>query len=290
MEWRGFNLFRNGLFAGIYSRHRSLGLFDVGGNKAYLFKAPFLGAAKLKVYLYDTENPEKTLGEAIEMARNRNVAMLEIYTDKTLDDFLPESIQAEKEKVATFVVDTSRDEKALWEGMSTSCRRGVKKAKNAGITIKATKNMDDFNEWWRIYRKTGRRGTFRIQNKALLLELFKTPALSRLLVAKVDGTVAAGLFIVTHEYPIYWLGASAAEYWKYFPNNLLHWEAIQWSAREGYPMYDFGGAGPYKTGVDEFKRKFGGDYVENNFYTLIFDAKRAKWVKKINILRCKLRR
>ena len=47
------------------------------------------------------------------------------------------------------------------------------------------------------------------------------------------------------------------------PTELLTWHVFAWSARNGYRLYDFGGAGKpdEEYGVRDFKAKFGGELV-----------------------------
>ena len=59
----------------------------------------------------------------------------------------------------------------------------------------------------------------------------------------------------------------AAEY----PGEILMWQVLSWGAKNGYKIYDFGGAGkPGESyGVRDFKAKFGGQLVNYGRNTLV---------------------
>ena len=56
---------------------------------------------------------------------------------------------------------------------------------------------------------------------------------------------------------------SKKEHYKNYPNDLIPWEVFKWGRKNGYSIFDFGGAGkpdvPY--GVRDYKKKFGGEFV-----------------------------
>jgi lipid II:glycine glycyltransferase (peptidoglycan interpeptide bridge formation enzyme) len=57
-----------------------------------------------------------------------------------------------------------------------------------------------------------------------------------------------------------------------YPAEFLTWHRIEWAKRNGFSLYDFGGAGwpdqPY--GVRDFKAKFGGELVDYGRYRKVF--------------------
>jgi lipid II:glycine glycyltransferase (peptidoglycan interpeptide bridge formation enzyme) len=65
------------------------------------------------------------------------------------------------------------------------------------------------------------------------------------------------------------------------PNNLIQWEIIKWSMKEKYPFYDFGGARRENHGPSEFKRKYGGEYKENQVYSITLNPFKSKIIDKM---------
>ena len=68
----------------------------------------------------------------------------------------------------------------------------------------------------------------------------------------------------------YYAGSLIEHYNKY-PNDLIPWEVFKWGKNNGFTKFDFGGAGkpniPY--GVREYKKKFGGYFVNYGRYNKV---------------------
>ncbi len=60
-----------------------------------------------------------------------------------------------------------------------------------------------------------------------------------------------------------WFSGLDRSYSAYVPNELLMWYILEWGAKRGYRLFDFGGAGKpdERYGVRDFKAKFGGELV-----------------------------
>lgn len=60
-----------------------------------------------------------------------------------------------------------------------------------------------------------------------------------------------------------WFSGLDRNFSAYLPNELLMWHKLEWGSKQGYRLYDFGGAGKpdEKYGVRDFKAKFGGELV-----------------------------
>ncbi|MCX8072423.1 MAG: GNAT family N-acetyltransferase [Candidatus Binatia bacterium] len=86
--------------------------------------------------------------------------------------------------------------------------------------------------------------------------VLRSGKLAKVFVARHQGKLLAGGIFPFDQHTIYYLdGASAVEVQALRPNNLLHWEVIQWAAEHGIRIYDMVGAGI--AGVARFKRTFG---------------------------------
>jgi serine/alanine adding enzyme len=60
-----------------------------------------------------------------------------------------------------------------------------------------------------------------------------------------------------------WYGGTDRAFSRHIPGELLLWYLFEWGAKNGYKVYDFGGAGTpdEEYGVRDFKAKFGGKLV-----------------------------
>lgn len=78
-------------------------------------------------------------------------------------------------------------------------------------------------------------------------------------------------FVLCYKDIVYdWYAASNPNHYDKYPNDVLPWEVLKWSAENGYKYFDFGGAGhtdkPY--GVRDYKLKFGGTLTKPGRYLL----------------------
>lgn len=104
----------------------------------------------------------------------------------------------------------------------------------------------------------------------------------RLVRARVgDAYVGASVELLYKDVVYGWYGGVDRGYSRYTPNELLMWNILQWSAENGYRVYDFGGAGTpdEEYGVRKFKAKFGGDLVCYGRNTYVH-APRMLWLSK----------
>jgi len=86
----------------------------------------------------------------------------------------------------------------------------------------------------------------------------------KFLLARIGGDYVAASAELLFKDTIYgWYGGMDRAYSKYTPNELLMWYILEWGVKNGYKVYDFGGAGKPDEdfGVRDFKAKFGGELV-----------------------------
>jgi hypothetical protein len=86
----------------------------------------------------------------------------------------------------------------------------------------------------------------------------------RFTLAMVKGEPAATSIDLLYKDVIYgWYGGSDRKFIANVPNEMLTWNVLEWGCKNGYRVYDFGGAGKpnEKYGVRDFKAKFGGNLV-----------------------------
>lgn len=79
-----------------------------------------------------------------------------------------------------------------------------------------------------------------------------------------DQCIAASAELLHGNMIFGWYSGVDRRFSSYAPNELLMWHVLDLGCKEGYHVYDFGGAGRSyeKYGVRDFKAKFGGDLVE----------------------------
>ncbi len=127
----------------------------------------------------------------------------------------------------TLMLDLGKDEESTWRSFRDKTRNMIRKGVKSGLT--AEKGFHNLKEFHRIYRlnmlsKGIPAHSFRFF-KNIAGELGDT---SELIVAKKDGLIIAGIFILfARDVAIYPFQASIMDYHKFAPNIFLIWEAIK---------------------------------------------------------------
>lgn len=169
---------------------------------------------------------------------------------------------------ATRIVDLSPDEAAIRAQFSSSGKRHLRIAENAGILVRESEDVAAYAD---LARKTAARDGFRAHGQPYFETFLRVlrPAGARLLVAEKDGCLlAAGIFLLAPPTAIYYYGASDEHHREANAPMLLQWRAMQMAKANGCEEYDLLGvaadeedSGDRLFGVSRFKRKFGGEIV-----------------------------
>lgn len=298
VQWKSGEIFQNDEFAKIYAKHRKYDVTEILGNTCFLIKRPPLGIVKANVYFCDGDANE-FIDECYRISKEKHIPFIEIRTSIAIEVFA----QFPCEQRGTYVINLLEDIETLWSKLDKRARNQVRQAKRNDIII-LSDDGKDFLEWWYIFTKTVERKKFIAESFHLTKELFEHGRFSRLFVAKVNGKIAAGAFILLSNRGIVWqLGASNQKYLKYRPNHLLQWEIIRWAKEHGFSYYDMGGALPVRydasgklidegqgEGPSAFKKKFGGEYKELYSYNIIINKFKHKFFTTLINARFKLMR
>jgi hypothetical protein len=151
------------------------------------------------------------------------------------------------------VMDLDRDSEAMFRRLSSKRRADIKKAIKSGISVDAAVSRDDVSEFYVVHCEWARRKGQPIVEEEEFTETFALTANRRLLLARHEDRVIAG---VVHRYfpggvMEYAANNSLESALPLRPNDLLQWRAIEWGCAEGLTKYSLGG-------THFFLRKFGG--------------------------------
>ena len=169
----------------------------------------------------------------------------------------------------TIILDLSKSENELLKDMHQKGRYNIKLAKKKNLTIKESKNIDDF---YNILKDTGQRDKFYINPKKhyeAFLKILEPKKKAKLFIAYKDSEPIAGILnTYIGNNATYFYGASSNKHRNLMAPYLLQWHAIADAKERGYKHYDFLGiADPKKSkdplkGVTNFKKKFGGTHIK----------------------------
>ena len=166
----------------------------------------------------------------------------------------------------TLLLDLRRSEDELLMGMRKTTRYLVKKAREMGVVVERTKDLEELEAFHQLMEETKRRQRFSPHSRRYHQLQFETLAprgMGELYLAKYEGNVLAVAVIISYgDTASYLLGASLRS--EVPASYLLQWEAIRQAKESGRDLYDFWGIAPTDDpchpwhGYSLFKKGFGG--------------------------------
>lgn len=167
------------------------------------------------------------------------------------------------------VLDLTKSEHELLEGMRQRLRRALRKAEKHGITVETSTNPEDIREFYQIQLQTARRHDFVSFSEDFLVKQFAAFAKTGnavLYTARYEGEVLAQNFMIFYgNEASYHYGVSTELGTKLSGAPLLHMQAMRDARERGITRYNFWGiVDEHDTnhrfyGVSVFKRGFGVD-------------------------------
>lgn len=159
------------------------------------------------------------------------------------------------------ILDLSADERALLAGLEPATRRGIKKARAAGLQVRFSQGLEAMRTFFTLHCQTRRKHGLPPQPFRFFANITRhvlEPGHGHVVTAELDGrAVAAAVFFHFGSQAIYKFGASASNAQHLRPNNLLMWEAIRRYAARGFRTLHFGRTSLGQDGLRRFKLGFG---------------------------------
>lgn len=172
------------------------------------------------------------------------------------------------EEHLNYLIDLSRPVEEVLQSIGRRTRKKIRKgSRDALVQITEVTDQAELDHWYDTLRKTYRSARVPLADRSLFEAAFDElypKGMAKCLLAKVNSVMVACSVELPYKDTIYgWYGGSDRDYSQYYPNEMLVWHILKWGARNGYRVYDFGGAGKpdEEYGVRDFKAKFGGELV-----------------------------
>lgn len=252
------------------------GPFRVAASPPPQAAAPYLGPL-----VEDALAPAAVEAMSAE-ARRLGAAYFEVRLDHRLAEGALAASGFEVESRSTYVLDLSPGEDALWnKSLNSGCRRAVRKAQSSQVTVEEVE-LDSFLERYHemaasVFAKWNRKPPLSLDDYRRIARVQRDGERVKVFAARLEGQiVAAGIFPYGNGAVYYLDGVSDPAGQAARPNNLMHWEVIQWACREGLRRYDMVGAGI--EGVARFKETFG-PALEPYSYAFRTLSPMAKWAR-----------
>jgi hypothetical protein len=180
------------------------------------------------------------------------------------------------EEHLNYLIDLDRPTEAVMQSIGRRTRKKIRRQLRAGeVIVEEITHRERLSDWHTVLKQTYNQAHVPLADRSLFeaaFDILHPRGMIRFLVARVDQAYAAVSAELLYKGTVYgWYGGMDRAYSSYYPNELLTWHILQWGAKHGYKVYDFGGAGTpdEEYGVRDFKAKFGGELVCYGRNTLV---------------------
>ena len=179
------------------------------------------------------------------------------------------------EEHLNILIHLEKSTESLWKEVHTKRRNEIRRALKEGVSFKMSNTLDSLKMSYDILTEVYNRAMLPIPHfshfKALQDNSDANTGL-RIAVATYQEEIIGCMLVLIYKENIYDYYAGAdSTFYKKFPNHLIPWEVFKWGKENDFSLFDFGGAGkpniPY--GVREYKKKFGGHFVNYGRFTII---------------------
>lgn len=191
----------------------------------------------------------------------------------------------------TVLVNLEGDESEIMSQMKSRTRRNIRKSLKSGAVVREGTEADIplIFSWMEEAGKRDPYYYYDLEYYQKAHEILIANNILQLFVADYEGEPVSAIYVgALGDWSVFKWGASSGEHLETRPNELLHWQAIQWSKDIGCKYYDMGGITPLVaealnngeelpdikgSGIAHFKLGFGEKHVfpdaYDNTYTFL---------------------
>jgi len=167
-----------------------------------------------------------------------------------------------------FLIDIGLPVDKVWGNIRKSTRKKIKRARKKNqLEVIEVNNHSQVTTCYSMFQESYAAANVPLADRSLfeaVLDVLYPKGMAKFLLGQVEDTYVAALAALLYKDVMYgwYLGFDRA-YSSYLPNDLLVWHILEWGAKNGYRIFDFGGAGKPDEdyGPRRFKAKFGGTLV-----------------------------
>jgi hypothetical protein len=154
----------------------------------------------------------------------------------------------------TYELDLTQDEEAIFGGMTSACRRAIRKSERVGVRVEEAHGVEFADEYYdqllAVFERQGH-GRKPPYSRERVRELIRCvePSGDLLMlraVAPEGERIATAIFPARQDFAYFWGGASWPSHLILRPNEAIFWHAIRHFRERGVRMLDLGGGGDYK--------------------------------------------
>jgi len=174
---------------------------------------------------------------------------------------LDEPLLASSGRARWHAIDLTRTPEDVWNGIASSARRSIRKARDEGVEVRTGESIHDLRAFFELHLGV-RKHKYRLlaQPWPFFEHLWKhllSQGHGRLLLAVRSGQVLGGVLFLEWGRTLYYkFNASQPDLLGVRPNDLVIWEAIEHGLANGFERLDFGLTDWDQEGLLRFKWKY----------------------------------
>lgn len=169
----------------------------------------------------------------------------------------------------TIWIDLGRGRERLWSDLDRQWRYNVGLAARSGVVVEQTNDPATVDAFFELCLGVSQAKGFPLPASGALMHCLleqggEGSVQARLFVARHDGCLGAGAFILRCGLSIHYLwGATDRALSKQKVGEAVQWGVIEWALEQGCTLYDLEGIDPAENpGTYQFKKRMGGREVE----------------------------
>lgn len=161
-------------------------------------------------------------------------------------------------------LDLDPDIDDLWEGLHSSARRAIRKARKEGVLVRPARDEKELRAFFELHLRV-RKYKYRLLAQPFsffenIWRQFVDRERGTLLMAILGDRVLGGVFFLEWKDVLYYkFNASDPDYVVARPNDLIIWTAIEEARQRGMTRLDFGLSDWDQEGLVRYKRKYASD-------------------------------
>lgn len=232
--------------------------------------------------------------EAIDKeAKKRKIISVEWTTNYTLMENYNDCFREKGYKIipfGTYLLDLKKPTDEIWKNLHKNKRRDIRVALRNNITVRRSDNIDNYLNLHKfICKKLSYPQEIVFEQIKNIWHFLKNEGLCEIFLASNGGKLEAGAFILVYGDTAFYLYGASAPKIKSCAAHLLLWESIKWLQKNGIKYFDFGGTrADSPSGVDEFKKRYGGKFQARYGAIKIYKPFRYSLISKMATLKRKI--
>jgi hypothetical protein len=223
--------------------------------------------------LVDTQEDLKMLLDfARELVVKGKIGYFEIKTQYNHNIFGNDDIKCYK-YFKNHVLFLNKNRKELWNSLHRSCvKQPINRAERKGVKVREGRDEEDLKKFYALLEWTSKKHMIPVRPFSFFRNIwnkFHAKGMTLLLIADLDGTAAAANLSFKFKERMYYefLGLNY-DLISYSPGHLLLWETIQRAQNDVLQYFDFGLTPPENEGLMDFKRRWGAQEMDLNYFYL----------------------